>query len=245
MARKKLNVFSLSFLDAMTCGFGAVILFFMIVNANVDLRSEVLLNDRASEVNRMELRVTTGKKNLLQTKQDLSELIEEWAILRGVKDEIVSEVNLTQEEFGKLSSENSAQEELIKDLNIELATLEEESKRLSAESITPEVAGNRIRSFNGDGNRQYLTGLRMGGERIVILVDASTSMLDRTIVNILRRRNMSRDQQLIAPKWKQVVQTLDWLTTQITPGTQFQIFAFNDKGWSLIQDTESFLKLYD
>ncbi|MBI79862.1 MAG: hypothetical protein CMQ51_05520 [Gammaproteobacteria bacterium] len=239
MARKKLNVFSLSFLDAMTCGFGAVILFFMIVNANVDLRSEVLLNDRASEVNRMELRVTTGKKNLLQTKQDLSELIEEWAILRGVKDEIVSEVNLTQEEFGKLSSENSAQEELIKDLNIELATLEEESKRLSAESITPEVAGNRIRSFNGDGNRQYLTGLRMGGERIVILVDASTSMLDRTIVNILRRRNMSRDQQLIAPKWKQVVQTLDWLTTQITPGTQFQIFAFNDKGWSLIQDTES------
>ena len=148
MARKKLNVFSLSFLDAMTCGFGAVILFFMIVNANVDLRSEVLLNDRASEVNRMELRVTTGKKNLLQTKQDLSELIEEWAILRGVKDEIVSEVNLTQEEFGKLSSENSAQEELIKDLNIELATLEEESKRLSAESITPEVAGNRIRSFN-------------------------------------------------------------------------------------------------
>ena len=70
MARKKLKVFSLSFLDAMTCGFGAVILFFMIVNANVDLRSEVFLNDRASEVNRMELRVTTGKKNLLQTKQD-------------------------------------------------------------------------------------------------------------------------------------------------------------------------------
>ena len=59
MARKKLNVFSLSFLDAMTCGFGAVILFFMIVNANVDLRSEVLLNDRASEVNRMELRAVS------------------------------------------------------------------------------------------------------------------------------------------------------------------------------------------
>ena len=40
MARKPMNVFSLSFLDAMTCGFGAVILFFMIINANVDQRRD-------------------------------------------------------------------------------------------------------------------------------------------------------------------------------------------------------------
>ncbi len=239
MPRKRLNVFSLSFLDAMTCGFGAVILFFMIINANVDLRSEILLNDRASEVDRMELRVLTGKNNLLEIRQDLSRLIEEWAVLRGLKEEIVSEVNITQEEFAKLTLESSSQEDLISDLNIELEVLEEESKRLSASSISPTEAGNRIRSFDGNGNRQYLTGLRMGGDRIVILVDASTSMLDRTIVNILRRRNMTKDQQLVAPKWQQVVQTLNWLTTQIPPGTKFQIFAFNDKGWSLIEDTDT------
>ena len=40
MARKRrpFEVFSMSFLDCMSCGFGAVILFFMIINAQVKAR---------------------------------------------------------------------------------------------------------------------------------------------------------------------------------------------------------------
>ena len=38
MARRRTNVFSLSFLDAITCGFGAVVLFYMVINASVGLR---------------------------------------------------------------------------------------------------------------------------------------------------------------------------------------------------------------
>jgi len=83
-----------------------------------------------------------------------------------------------------------------------------------------------------------LTGMRMGGRRVLILVDASTSMLDRTLVNIIRRRNMSEEEQLRAPKWRQAVNTVDWITAQIPAGTQFQIMAFNDKAWSLVEGTE-------
>jgi hypothetical protein len=78
----------------------------------------------------------------------------------------------------------------------------------------------------------------MGGQRVVILVDASASMLDRTLVNVLRRRNMSVEQQRQAPKWRQVVNTVDWLTTQIQPGTQFQVIAFNSRAWSLAEGTD-------
>ncbi|MGE4657415.1 MAG: VWA domain-containing protein, partial [Gammaproteobacteria bacterium] len=84
MARKKLNVFSLSFLDAMTCGFGAVILFFMVINANVSQRSEFELDDLGSEVDRMELRVLSGRKNLVQLKDQLAKLIEDMVVLTGV-----------------------------------------------------------------------------------------------------------------------------------------------------------------
>ncbi len=35
MARREVNVFNLSFLDVMSCGLGAVILFFMVINAQV------------------------------------------------------------------------------------------------------------------------------------------------------------------------------------------------------------------
>ena len=45
-------MFSLSFLDAMTCGLGAVILLFMIINASIDERREVVLEELASEVDR-------------------------------------------------------------------------------------------------------------------------------------------------------------------------------------------------
>ena len=205
MARKSLNVFSLSFLDAMTCGFGAVILFFMIINANIDLRREAVLDDLASEVDRAELKVLTGRKNLVQLKSDLATLIEEWAVLRAFREEVVSEIQATEEEFSTLTADSTARESAIEQLRSELEDLENETQRLSAASITPEDAGNRIRSFTGDGNRQYLTGLRMGGDRIVILVDASTSMLDRTIVNVLRRRNMSVEQKLEAPKWLSLI----------------------------------------
>ena len=239
MARKRItNVFSLAFLDAMTCGFGAVILFFMIINANVDQRRTVILDDLSAEVDRMELKVLTGRKNLVQLKQDLAELIEQWAVLRGMRQEIVDEVQQTESEFSVLTADTEAQTEIIEQLRSDLEQLQAETERLSAASITPSDAGNRIRSFTGDGNRQYLTGLRMGGDRVVILVDASSSMLDRTIVNIIRRRNMPEQQQINAPKWQQVVNTVDWLTTQIQPGTEFQIIAFNDTAWSLIEGSD-------
>jgi len=238
MARRETNIFSLAFLDAMTCGFGAVILFFMIINANIDLRNEVILDDLTAEVDRMELKVLTGRKNLVQLKQDLAELIEQWAVLRGLKQEIVTEIQLTESEFSNMTATTESQEETIERLRVELEQLQAETQRLSAASITPDRAGNRIRSFTGEGNRQYLTGMRMGGERIVILVDASTSMLDRTIVNIIRRRNMPVEQQIASHKWQQVVNTVDWLTTQIQPGTQFQIFAFTDKAWPLVEGSD-------
>jgi hypothetical protein len=78
----------------------------------------------------------------------------------------------------------------------------------------------------------------MGGKHVVILVDTSTSMLDRTLVNIIRRRNMTPDQKRRAPKWQQVVNTVDWLSTQIPVGTNIQIIGFNETATWLIPGSE-------
>ncbi len=239
MPRKRANVFSLSFLDAMTCGFGAVVLFFMIINANMAERKDLVLKNLASESDRVELKVLTGKKNLIQLKNQLAEQLQEQAVTDGLSREVIAAITQTQQELALMSNDTIAQEESIEQLKADLQSLEEETKRLSAASVTPEEAGNRIRSFVGDGNRQYLTGLRMGGKRVLILVDASSSMLDRTIVNIIRRRNMADDQKVLAPKWRQTVATVDWLTTQLKPGTQFQIVAFNTEAWSLVEGSDN------
>src|SRR5690606_91316 len=38
--------------------------------------------------------------------------------------------------------------------------------------------------------------------------------------------------------WRQTVDTVDWLTTQIEPGTNVQIIAFTDRAWSLVEGTD-------
>jgi hypothetical protein len=228
----------MSFLDAMTCGFGAVILFFMIIAANIDLRQDEILDDRSSEVDRMELQVLVGRKNLVELKEDLAELLQDLASTSVARQTIVTEAQRTRQDIEALRRDSSANSEEIEQLEAEVAALDAETEELAARSPEPVDTGNFIREIRGEGYRQYLTGLRMGGNRVLILVDVSTSMLDKTIVNILRRRNMQPEQQRQSPKWRQIVNTVDWLTAQITPDTQFQVIAFNSKAWSLIEGSD-------
>ena len=100
------------------------------------------------------------------------------------------------------------------------------------------LKGNNIREFVGNGNRQYVTGLVLGGSRILILVDTSASMLDNTIVNILRRRNMPTAEKLASPKWVHVRKTVDWLTTQLPVPSQYQIYTFSNDVKPLLPGTD-------
>ena len=82
MARKRrqYEVFSLSFLDCMSCGFGAVILFFMIINAQVKEETEPKPTDLMAETRKLEVEILEGRKNLVlarNTKQDLEEETED------------------------------------------------------------------------------------------------------------------------------------------------------------------------
>jgi hypothetical protein len=63
-------------------------------------------------------------------------------------------------------------------------------------------------------------------------------MLDDTIVNIIRRRNMSDQDKLRAVKWRQVVASVDWLTSQFKPGSKFQIYMFNNEVEPVIKGSD-------
>ena len=236
--RREFSVISMSFLDAMTCGFGAVILFFMIITANIDLRRDTVLDDVAGEVDRMELKVLAGRRNLVELREELARLIEERFATRGVKDQIMAEIETTRKDLLTQGEGRDARMDLIEQLRADLAMLEAETERLAVTDDTAEEVGASIRAIEGEGYRQYLTGLRMGGQRIVILVDVSGSMLDRTLVNVIRRRNLPDEEKRRAPKWRQLVNTVDWLTAQIPPGAQFQVIAFNSEASSLVDGTD-------
>ncbi len=78
----------------------------------------------------------------------------------------------------------------------------------------------------------------MGGKHVLFLVDASASMLGRTYVNVIRYRNMEDSQKIKAPKWRQTVNSVDWLTTRLQGGTKFQIYTFNESAVSAIEESQ-------
>ena len=129
----------------------------------------------------------------------------------------------------------------IEALKADLKSLEEENQRLEG-GAEKELEGDRLKQFAGQGQRQYLTGLKMGGERILILVDSSASMLADRIINVLRFRNLPPEERVRAAKWQQVLYTVDWITTRIPPTSKFQIYSFNEnteatylvEGWSTV-----------
>ena len=43
--RRNTNVFGLAFLDAMTCGLGAVVLLYMVINHSVNARADLVTDD--------------------------------------------------------------------------------------------------------------------------------------------------------------------------------------------------------
>jgi hypothetical protein len=239
MARKRrpFEVFSMSFLDCMSCGFGAVILFFMIINAQVrettDNPSELM-----AETRMIEIEILEGRKDLVLAKNTVEELTSEKDSAEGMIAQIIALIEELRAELAEYDSETLAEIERIEKLQTDIKTLEEEVKRLLAMAEETESEGNRLREFKGEGDRQYLTGLKLGGERTLILIDRSASMLDDTIVNIIRRRNMPLDEKLRAVKWRQVVSSVDWLTAQFLPGSEFQMYIFNNEVEPVIKGSE-------
>ena len=100
-------------------------------------------------------------------------------------------------------------------------------------------AGRSAREFVGEGNRQYLTGLNLGGQRIAIMVDASASMLANQLVNVIRLRNMDPALQKQAGKWTRALDTVDWLTAQLPVNAQFQVITFNTDARPVLPGTET------
>lgn len=240
MARRKrrsFEIFSMSFLDCISCGFGAVILLYMIINAQVTHDTDQPTQRLMAEVSKLEYEILDERKDLVLAKNTIEELDNERAQAATEIEQITALIEKLKIEMAKQDQETLAKIERIEKLQSDIESLEERKARLLAAAASRE-SGSEVRSFVGDGDRQYLTGLKVGGERILVLVDASASMLDRRIINILRRRNMPEERRLRSQKWRQAVNSVDWLSAQFPPDSQFQIYAFNTKAWPVLQGTE-------
>jgi len=240
VARKRRSgeIFSMSFLDCMSCGFGAVILFFMIINSHSDVTNNDLTKKLQAETDKLEIEVLEGRKNLALAKTSIQKLETEEQEASDQISIILALIAELQAELAKYDNDTLAKIKAIEKLQSDIKSLEDEVKRLLALKREEDASGQRARSFKGEGDRQYLTGLKLGGERTLILVDRSASMLHETIVNIIRRKNLPESEQLLSRKWRQVVASVDWLTSQFKQDSEYQIYMFNNVTQPVIKGTD-------
>lgn len=225
--RRSLNPISLAFLDVMFCGFGAVILIFLILDHTSTIATTERNPNLAAEVNLLQEEIQQGESGLVALRNTFSDVSFEVVTAEGLARQIQAQLQTFLQELAALENSSIATKESIEKLRADVKALEEELLRLQASALEQE--GNSVRQFLGDGNRQYLSGLFLGGQRILILVDSSASMLDSTLVNIIRTRNMSDERKQLAPKWQRVVKTVDWISTQLPITSRYQIWTFNDE----------------
>ena len=233
--RRETNIFSLSFLDVMSCGFGAVVLIFLIINHATEKEAAVVNQDLLAEIRLLDYQVQNGEKDLVELKEHLEALLRDVASSDARLNSTKTQIDTRSEDLAEAEAQSLARVKSLEELKSDVDSREEELRRLRA--IDEANAGNRARTFTGEGDRQYLTGLKVGGKNILIAVDTSASMLDDDIVNVLRRRNMSDDRKRSAPKWQRAVRTVEWLSSQLPLDASFQIYGFSEETSAMLEPT--------
>jgi hypothetical protein len=213
--RRETEVFSLAFLDCICCGFGAVILVFILTLSQKSTVDKADMEDAQNRLQKMQRDVTT-------TQQDLDRLAQVLAAAQLELDD--ANAKNTQDQLRLTNRERELllmlqQTGAMKDA---LHTLLGEKNALPTDDHAPVPIPNVDR-------RQYLTGVKLQGEFVVFLVRASGSMLDENIELASARLGDSEAKKREAPKWQRTIHSLQWMLASLDPEQHFQIFFFNEE----------------
>ncbi len=222
MRKERRNIaFSLSFLDIMACGFGAVTLLFIILSYNIE--DEVSPNiTGTAEIERLEDDLDMEEDNLIKIKDDLRLARTTLKAAREKYDALKRQDQIPKVDLPLDDGEYKNLEESIKELELALIELEE---------------GEAQERWYG---KNLMTGLDFSGQQILILVDGSASMLSETVQEGIQLGFAIKSGQATiedAEKWQWVVKTVIWLVANIGENIAFQIYIFNTGAESAVADT--------
>jgi hypothetical protein len=230
MARRKAETFSMSFLDVISCGFGAVVLFYTIMASQTGMtRTNERMNLQAN-ANRLAQEVIEGRAHLADLRNAMSSTDDRTVQAQGLSRAVLERIKVTEEELAQYENDSLARRESLERLKADLKQLEEGTRRLK------ERAPTTVPVRAADDQQQLVT-LSVAGQRVLVLVDASASMLDETLVNVIRLRNMPPERRIASEKWQQAVNTVEWVTARLKPDTQFQIYAFDTAPRPVVEGT--------
>ncbi len=236
--RRAFEVFTLSFLDCICCGFGAVVLFYTIVQAQAGAQEILRIDQLTGEVRKLEEEVKEGTKNLVLLRNTLEKTDQDAAEAKARALRVAAELKQRREEIPTLDVDSVARREHINKLMADIKSLQEGIKRLEGGALDKGPAGTRVKAFRGRGDRRYISSLKVKGKRIMVLLDTSASMMDEDVAKVLRLRNQPEAMRRSALKWRRALDMVEWLSAQLPDNSEFQVYGFNTKTRAVLADTQ-------
>ena len=236
MARRRgrsLNPFGLAFLDVMSCGLGAAVLIFLIVDHSLTERAEAAesgeLDARLLErdVAAAEERIRAHRRQATQLERELREL----AARRTAAIRAQAELQAARPE----DTDTAALIEKLRAREREVAAARQSRQLLEREQ---------------EGRRQYAAGFRVEGRRILVLVDRSGSMTDRRIAAAVRNQYLPAERRRETVKWRWARSILEWLLAHLPADAQYQVIGYADEarpaaggGWLQASDEQALARV--
>lgn len=210
----------------MFCGFGAVVLLVLIVSSQtVSSRQERMTT--LQEVHRETESENDKLTDHIEILRDrLNKLKNRGSALTMEKEALQTKVNrlrgetITDSRLGSIADQIRLLEERVKELD-------QKKQAIIEQNAAEKRQGSKVRAYEGEGNRQYLTGLKLGGRRVLIMVDSSASMLAGKIVDIVMLKVRDETTRRSAPKWRQTLAITEWLIANMAVDSSLNIFHFN------------------
>ena len=219
----------------MSCGFGAVVLVFLIIDHSMEVETKTLNAEVFSEIDLLEEDIEEGQLGLVALRNALASVDVDIVEAQGLATRVTEDLDRYEALIASLEEEGFTDTTDVEALKAEINRLEDRVSKLR--EAAKEEAGKSARDYTGDGNRQYLTGLNLGGNRIAILIDTSASMLAPSLAEVIRLRGITPEIRRTAPKWQRAIKTVEWLTSQLPINAQYQIITFNTEAHPILQGT--------
>ncbi len=162
-SRREVDIFNMSFLDVVSCGFGAIILLLVIIQISEPRVIEQLAVDLTGLVERLELEIYEIRGETTILNRDLTQKQEQLSVHREKLARLKGDLSLIRGEFHATKNDHETQTIIEKQLAIAQQTLSEEVRRLNALDFRrqPDSA---------------IGGVPVDSEYIMFIIDTSGSM---------------------------------------------------------------------
>jgi hypothetical protein len=161
--RREIDIFNMSFLDVVSCGFGAIILLLVIIQISEPRVIEQLAVDLTGLVEKLELEIYQIRGETTVLNRDLTEKQQQLSLHREKLARLKGDLSALRGEFQSTRNDHEAQTIIESQLAIAQQSLSEEVKRLQA-------AGVRRPPDSAIG------GVPVDSEYIMFIIDTSGSM---------------------------------------------------------------------